>query len=1123
MLLYLYRNEFIRKGKHMLKILLGPSGSGKTSLIMRGIKDAAEHGINSVLIVPEQFSHDAERQLCISCGASACLYAEVLSFSRLWTRVLAEVGGPAFKLLDPGGRILVMNRALREAAPGLIALKAISGRAEFLRSLLKTYSELKSSAVTPLMLESASRADNGPFSLKLRDLALIISAYDAFIPEGMCDPASRLDILAGKIEKSSVGVGQNVYLDGFSDFTAQELAIIDRLIKKGAEITASFSCDGLNGDGAEFALARKTVNRLLRLASEHRADCEIINITGDERGRPPELTFLEEKLFSWPAEPYEGKCSAIELYSAPSLSAECELAAALALRSVREGYRWRDIAVVARGWEKYSKTAENIFDKYGVPVHISDKSDILQKPVTALPVSALDAICGGWELKNVLRCLKTELFGDDRQSRDELENYALKWSIRGEAAWRSGDWKMNPSGYSEQMTDDEDEMLRSINLERALISKHIGSLADGMKSALTAREKCAALYEFLCGVGLDERLEEKTKTLRERGMLRLADEYDSLWEILVGAMEQYSHVLGELPQTTEEFSGLFRLLLSQYDIGAIPVAIDRVSMGDMSRTRRRDLKCLIVIGASEDALPARTAVNGLLSESERTELISRGIDIGNADDGYEREMSVIYSSLTLPSDKLAVSYNTASGALPSFVIQRLAEIFGLNVKSVGREVKTEAPNPCFELAAMAKKMPEDILAVSAEKYLYVRRETEKLALLRELTSMDRGCLDKPTAERLYGKDISLSASRGEQFRTCKFSYFMQYGLRAKPRRKAALDAPEVGTFMHYLLENAARDAKAAGGFDKIRDERLREITGTYAAQYAENVLGGLKEKSGRFKYLFNRLRRDAETIVLDMAEELRASDFEPYDFELKFSEGGDIRPAEVSDGDVTVRVGGKVDRIDGWVKGDRLYLRVVDYKTGRKSFSLSDVWYGMGIQMLIYLFVLQRHGVERYKRDIIPAGVLYTPARDVIIQAQRGDSPEDIEKERSKKLMRSGLLLCEPEVIEAMEHGGEPKYLPVKISKDGLPSGESLVTAERLGKLAAHIDGLLLQMGREISGGNIEADPYSRGGQDVACRYCDYQEACRFDEENGDRLRYIKKLKPDEVWEMIEGAGKNGG
>jgi ATP-dependent helicase/nuclease subunit B len=1106
----------------MLRIILGPSGSGKTSLIMREIKDSAEHGGKSILIVPEQFSHDAERQLCASCGASACLYAEVLSFSRLSTRVLNELGGLAVKTLDQGGRVLVMNRALKEAAPGLRTLKAMSRRVEFLEKLLKTYGELKSAAVTAEMLEAAAEADNGPFSLKLRDLKLIIASYEAFIPDGMCDPASRLDILTEKIEKSSIGDGQHIYIDGFSDFTAQELAVIDRLIKKDADVTACFSCDGLNGDGVEFALARKTANRLIRIAAEHRAKCEILNVSGDERGRAPELTYLEENLFSWSAEKYNEKCSSIELYSAPSVLAECELAASLTLSYVRGGYRWRDIAVVARGWEKYSKTAENIFEKYGVPVHVSEKSDILQKPVMALPLAALDVICGGWELKNVLRCLKTELFGDDRQSRDALENYALKWSIRGSSAWRSGDWEMNPSGYSQSMSDDEADELQLVNRGRALAARHLGELEDSMKDAVTGRKKCAAMYDFLCGVDFVKRLEEKTKLLRESGMLRIAEEYDSLWEILVSAMEQYAGVIGDTPQNTDEFSALFRLLLSQYDIGAIPVALDRVSLGDMSRNRRRDLKCLIVMGASEDALPARGETSGILSESERAELKSRGVDISTADDGFEREMNIIYSSLTLPSEKLTVSYNTGTGSLPSFVVLRLCTLFGLTEKSAGREVKTAAKRPCFELAVMAEKLPNDVFAVSAEEYFSSQGEAEIITDIRDTASMPRGRLNTHTAERLYGRQISLSASRAEKFRSCKFSYFVQYGLKAKPRRKAALDAPEAGTFMHYLLENVAREAKAAGGFALMPDEKLRLLTGKYAAQYAENMLGGIEGKSGRFKYLFNRLRRDAETIVLDMAGELRVSDFEPYDFELNFSTGGDLRPAEVTDGDVTVRVGGKVDRVDGWIKGNKLYLRVVDYKTGRTSFSLSDVWYGMGMQMLIYLFVLQKFGRGRYGREIIPAGILYAPARDIIIQAPRGASPEDIEKERAKKLLRTGLILADPDVIEAMEHSASPKYIPVKITKEGLPAGDSLASAEKLGKLAAHIDRLLLEMGRDISGGRIEADPYFKGDQDNACRYCDYFEACRFDEEAGDRRRFIKKLKTAEAWGKIEGDREDG-
>ncbi|MBR5382090.1 MAG: PD-(D/E)XK nuclease family protein, partial [Oscillospiraceae bacterium] len=473
----------------------------------------------------------------------------------------------------------------------------------------------------------------------------------------------------------------------------------------------------------------------------------------------------------------------------------------------------------------------------------------------------------------------------------------------------------------------------------------------------------------------------------------------------------------------------------------------------------------------------------------------------------EREMNVIATSLRLPSERLVMTYASVGGGQPSYILQRIAELLSLPVEPVTPLVMTEAEKPCFELA-----LREGEAAGAAYGHFAADPDMRaRIDAVRASAKTTRGRLARLTAESLYGKKLGVTASRAEKFRSCRFAYFMQYGLNARPRRKAELDAMTAGSFMHFVLENVCREV-GRGGFAAVTDEALRAMTARYVAAYAENVLGGLVGKSGRFRCLYARLGRDAEEIVLDMAGEMCVSSFEPYDFELEFSSYGDMPPASVTDGDVDVRVRGKVDRVDGWVKDGRLYLRVVDYKTGKKSFSLSDVWYGMGMQMLIYLFVLQRHGAERYGMETVPAGVLYAPARDVLLSAERGETPETIRREREKKLVRSGLLLSDPEVIEAMEHGEPHKYLPVKITKDGQIAGDALASAEQLGALAAHVDAVLLEMGRELRKGDVAADPFYRNDSDNACLYCDFCEACRFGESAEDGTRYLRKLKPADVW-----------
>jgi ATP-dependent helicase/nuclease subunit B len=405
---------------------------------------------------------------------------------------------------------------------------------------------------------------------------------------------------------------------------------------------------------------------------------------------------------------------------------------------------------------------------------------------------------------------------------------------------------------------------------------------------------------------------------------------------------------------------------------------------------------------------------------------------------------------------------------------------------------------------------------------YFRRtQGERLERLETAAQMGRGSLSARAVRALYGDSLRLSASRIDKFASCRFQYFVQYGLRAKVRRPAAFSPPEMGTFMHFVLQHAAAEVMEKGGFAKVSDAELDAVTEKYIAEYVRTELNDFQEKSKRFRYLFTRLSKDVRRVVKDMAGELRVSDFQPLDFELDFARDGRLPPAEIGSGDDSLTLTGVADRVDGWLHDGKLYLRVVDYKTGRKKFDLSDVWHGMGLQMLLYLFTLEKNGRALYGNDIVPAGVLYVPARDVMLSAAADLTDEEISAQRADALRRSGLVLSDSDVLSAMEHGDAPRYIPVKF-KNGAPTGDALATLEGFGQLSRHIDGTLRQMASELHRGSIAADPYYRSQQENACMNCDYLEACRFSDGQGDdKIRYVTRLKPAEVWDKLKGGGDN--
>lgn len=1105
----------------MLTLILGRAGSGKTDFIFSEISENISKGISgNILIVPEQYSHDAERELARLSPDNASLYGEVLSFSRLSNRVFAETGGLADKTLDKGGRALAMSVAIDNVSKHLKIYNFGSKKTEFLQSLISAYDELRSACTQVSEIENASEKADGMFGNKLSDLALIFDSYERIKEKSGLDTGDRLQRLYENLEKSSIGNNGHIYIDGFTDFTAQELEIIDRFMKKGSDITVSLTCDRIDDAIQAFSLPASTARRLMTMAARRKVHCETRLFEDRMKGKPYDLAYLEGALFDYTKPSFSGEVKNVELRVADDIYTECEFAASKALTLVREGYRYRDIAIVSPAWDKYASVFKGIFERFNVPINISDKPDILQKPLMSFVTSALDIMSGNWNYNDVFRYIKTGLTGISGEDSDILENYVLKWNIRGANSWtQTSPWKMHPEGYSETMSDEDAEKLSHINDIRNTVVEPLLFLHNGLKTTTEANRKAELLYDFLEKTELYGKIEEKVRALTEKGKMQLGEEYAQLWDILVNAIVQFAEILGDREIDNEEFSKLFKLVLGQYEVGTIPSTVDCVQVGDMSRNRKRGIKHLIVLGATDSDLPSVSKKNGIFSESERQELRDLGIELPNGDeDNIARELGIIYSSFTLPTESITISY--PSTGRKSYIFSRIEKIFGLHEKFIESDIYLTAVEPCFELASSSDDFSEN--AVAARAYFKsADKWQDALKSVKIASSMSRGRLNRLTAEKLYGKNISVSASRVDKFYSCRFSYFLQYGLKLRPRSEATLDAPETGTFMHYILEGVTREASQKGGFGSVTDEELVNIAKKYTGEYADRKLGGLEDKSGRFRYLYSRLSLDAGRVAQTMADELRDSDFSPMDFELKFSsKDGDLPPIEIKDGDGTTKISGIVDRVDGWVHNDRLYLRVVDYKTGKKSFSLNDVWNGMGMQMLIYLFALCKEGKEKYHRDIEPAGVLYSPSRDAIISAVHDLTDDELEKEKMKAIKRSGLLLDDPEVIEAMEKTGTGSYLPVKFKKDGTLSGDSLATLEQLGILGKHIDMLIAQMGKELREGSIKADPYYRSQMDYACVYCDYFDACHFNGTNGDNFRYLSKLTTPEAWTKLEGEKK---
>lgn len=1102
----------------MLKLILGRAKTGKTAAVMEEIRRRLDEDAGAVLLVPEQYSHEAERELLRICGDRLCLGAEVLSFTRLAALVESELGGETRQLLDPGGRLLCLRRAVDEAGPRLRVFGAARRLSPLLTRLLQAVDECRACRIAPEDLEALAGGpeEAGPLSDKLADLALIYSAYTAIAAQSGLDGPERLDALAERLPESAYAV-RRYYVDGFTDFTAQERRVLETLLRAGAELTVCLTAEGLEEGLAVFEPSRRAALELLRSAEAAGCPAETSILTDVSEDGP--IDVLERELFSFGGGTYDAQ-GRVTLVRAQDVTGECEHAAAKCLALVREtGCRWRDIAVAARNYDVYRDALESIFPYYGIPLYSARKSDLSEKPLIALIVSAYAVVTGGWDYDDVIAYCKTGLTGLDRAECDALENYAFLWSLRGNAWTKDEDWTLHPEGFSGNYTEDTRATLRRINALRRRVTGPLLALQRAGAAAGTARQQAEALAEYFDALALPSILEAHAAALRDRGMAQAAAEYVQLWTLVAGAVEQAAAILGDTPMDTESFGQLFCQMLTAYDVGSIPLSLDRVSAGGMDRMRRRHIRHLIVLGCDSDSLPAVEGDGSIFSDDDREALRSAGLALGStAGERLDREFALIYNCLTLPEETLTLSWCAAgqegARALPSFVINRAKALFGLTPLCPDLDsLRAAAAGPAFELAAAAAGGAETPERRAALDYFRAQGRDSELEKLREAARLTRGRLSRSAVRALYGDSLRLSASRIDKLASCGFGFFLQYGLKAKPRQPAEFKAPEIGTFLHFVLENVARDIADAGGFGAVDEKTVNALCDKYVSAFVHDTLNDFREKSPRFVYLFRRLIKDVRAVVNDMAAELACSDFVPLDFELDFSDPAVFPPVRLGEGEDSLVLTGVADRVDGYVRDGKLYLRVVDYKTGKRTFSLSDIWYGLGLQMLLYLFALERSGKVRYEKEVVPAGVLYVPARDVLVSADGPLSAEEILEEKTKALRRSGLLLDDPEILQAMEHGDAPRFLPVRI-KGGPNSGGSFASAEQLGELSRHIDETLRAMAKELRAGSVEADPWYRSQTDTACRYCDYAAACHFNERD-DHIRYVTKLRPKQVWELM--------
>ena len=1078
----------------MLTLLLGTDWTANRAEILRLIaQDVSNKKSSRILIVPELISHDTERRLCAAAGDTASRYAEVLSFTRLSRRVADAVGHGAEECLDNGGRIVAMASAARQLHSKLKAYASVETKPEFLTGLLDAVDEFQRCCITSADLKAAASRTDGSLAQKLEELSLLLETYDSLCQRGKRDPRDQMVWLLEELESSSFAQEHVFYIDGFPDFTRQHMAILEHLIRESKNVTVSLNCDKENATALAFEKAGETAADLIRCARRAGVEVSIRSVSA----RQDQLNALRENLFQGKIEKRLSD-SSLRVYRTQSVHQECVAAAERIMELVRSGTRYRDISVVCADPAVYHSTVEMVFDRCHIPFYLSGTEDILEKPVISTVLAAMDTALGGFERQDVLHYLKSMLSPLDLDICDKLENYAVVWNINGNGWLR--EWKNHPEGLSGQWTDETMDALQALNQARATALEPLVELKKGFESADNLGQQVQALYVFLERICLCSRLGTLADELDSQGDSRNAQVLNQLWEILLTALEQIYDILGHTVWDTETFTRLFRLLLSQYDVGTIPPVLDSVTVGPASAMRCQQTKHLLVLGVLEGSMPGYGSSGGVLTDQERTTLREMGVPLtGAAAEGLQSSFAEIYGVFCGAEETVTVS---CPGGQPSFLYRRLAELAG-----------GESCASCDLGAALADEMEAGAYFVRWE----AEKEAAKLGIgdfYDEISGKkhhDLGSVTPENIRKLYGTKLNLSASQVDRQAECRLSYFLKYGLRAKERKPASVDPAEFGTYVHAVLENTAREIIDLGGFACVSMDDALVIARKYSDDYAQERFSQLDTE--RLTYLFRRNSQELELIVQELWNELHDSKFVPIGFEVNFGADGQLPAIDVPGQTMDAQLRGFVDRVDRWNDGQMNFFRVVDYKTGKKDFDYCDIYNGLGLQMLLYLFALEGEGSALLGDDPVPAGVQYFPARVPLVAADGILSDEDAAAAREKMWKRKGLLLSDERVLNAMESEDAPQRLPYTRKKDGSLSGD-LADRQQLNLLKAYIFDLLKKMVDEIASGCVTPNPYTRGNSHNACTFCPFGAVCH--QQTVEGRRNYKAISSQQFWEDVE-------
>lgn len=1112
----------------MLQLILGRSGSGKTEYVFSQIKKLVENGEQNILLLtPEQYSFISERRLLKDLGESRVNSVENGSFSRLSNEISRRYGSAPLPILTKGAKAVVFKKACENIKDELKLFGKNIDNVAFINSAINIYDEMKSCRVGAQDIMQASiNTEKETLSQKLHDISLIMSAYDSYIEGKFLDGASELTRLYTKLVDLDYFVGRTVFIDGFNGFVAQEYKILEVILSQAKAVYVTFCTDShINNDKYNlFSYVNNNINYLREAAENAGASMlEPIYLKDNHRFNNDELILSEKFLFSNVKNTSDDIPQNIELYGAKSVTDECDFVSDRISKLLRSGVKASDIAVICRDLDKYQKELQFSFSKYNIPYFNDERQNISSEPLIMFVNFLMRCSIYSLSSNDIFSMLKTGLTALDDEAVNELENYAFIWNIKG-SKWKKK-FTNSPKGFSEEMSDNDLKKLEAINKSREYVVDRLQKFNSACKKKNSA-DICKAIYFTLIDFSVDVKLRGLAQSLNDSGKSVLAFEQGRVWDLLMDILDKIATISDDENITVKEFYKLFNLMIMNEDLGNIPSGLDNVQIGSADRIRCNNPYAVFVVGANEGEFPQSVSSSGLLSESDRNILIENKFKLyayGETLNAQEKYFA--YMALSAPSDRLFVSFrNGSADGAESIIVSELKNIFSnLEVHSAEAEYSVsvaETDANTFEILASNFEDNTEFIATLKEYFADKPEFESRLSAVERLSKNEDITIKNPDlARKLFKNDMYLSVSKIEDYYKCAFRYYCKFGLNARPRIKAEMNPMETGSVIHYVLECIVRDY-GSKGLIELNSRQITSEVKKYLKQYLESKMGDYSEFTVRFKYRFMYLSKLISCVVLRLREEFENCDFEPKAFELSIGNGENgesvkSQAINLPDGG-TIQIRGSIDRVDTYTENGEQYVRVVDYKSGIKKFKLSDILYGLNLQMFVYLFTLCKSNNELAGKE---AGVLYLHSSRKIYNVPRNDIDLSVLKEDSDAYKMVGVVLNDEEnpIAEHMEHDLRGEFIDVKCSAKNGVSG-SIVSLEDMGRISRKIDSLIEQMGVELHMGKIMQNPVNSTNHNNTCEFCDYSSVCANRKEielkEIEELSFsdtLKKLKEDDA------------